>query len=150
MAIFREKPYGNYNFLVNIGSGDEDGIEAGFAEVILPEASVEIIEYRNGNEKTSESRIIPGRVKYENVVLKRGIIGSLAIYEWFNEVRDGSVNSSRNVTIKLLNENRTDVVITWKLSNAYPANYSFSNLEAQGKKVLIEKLELAYERMVVE
>jgi phage tail-like protein len=49
-----------------------------------------------------------------------------------------------------LNENRTDVVITWKLSNAYPANYSFSNLEAQGKKVLIEKLELAYERMVVE
>ena len=150
MATFRDKPYGNFNFLVNFGSGDEGEIEAGFAEVILPEASIEIIEYRSGNEKTSGSRIIPGRVQYENVVLKRGVIGSLSIYEWFNEVRNGGVNSARDVMIKLLNESRSDVVMTWKLANAYPANYRFSKLEAQGKDVLIEKLELAYKHMAIE
>ena len=36
MAVFREKPYSNYNFLVDLGAGDTSGVKAGFSEVILP------------------------------------------------------------------------------------------------------------------
>ncbi len=61
MATFRERPYANRNFLVDLGTGEEEALQAGFTEIILPEAIVEDIEYRNGNEKTSEARKLPGR-----------------------------------------------------------------------------------------
>ena len=52
MAVLRDRPYGNFNFLVDLGSGT-DGPETGFCEVLMPEACIEVIEYRNGNDKES-------------------------------------------------------------------------------------------------
>ena len=45
MAVQRDNPYANYNFTVDLGSGDT----AGFSEVELPEGELEVIEYREGN-----------------------------------------------------------------------------------------------------
>ena len=150
MAIVRERPYGNYNFLVDLGTGDSAGIQAGFSEVVLPDAWVEIIEYRTGNERESGVRKIPGRVHYGNVVLKRGAIGSLDLYTWWNNVRNGDVSAFRTVSISLQTEDRTEIVLTWKLLRAWPVRYSFSSLDAQGKVTLVEMLELAFERMEIE
>jgi phage tail-like protein len=149
MAVLRDRPYGNFNFLVDLGSG-ADGPEAGFSEVLMPEASVGVIEYRNGNDKESGVRKIPGRVHYGNVTLKRGVIGSLNLYQWFNQIRDGDTNGYRTVIIQLQNEDRTQVVMTWKLLRAWPARYKFSNLNGKGEDRAIEELELAYERLEIE
>src|SRR5687768_13527798 len=51
MAILRDRPYTNFNFLVDLGTGTSDGPEAGFEEVLLPEVWVDVIEYRNGNDR---------------------------------------------------------------------------------------------------
>ena len=150
MAVLRDRPYSNYNFLVDIGTGDTEGPDAGFSEVILPAATIEVIQYRSGNEKESAVRKIPGRAHYDNVILKRGVIGSLNLYAWWNEVRNGNLNSLRNVTVKLQNEEHTDVVLTWKFLRAWPTRYEFSPLNGQGKDTLIETLELAFERMEME
>jgi phage tail-like protein len=150
MAIVRERPYGNYNFLVDLGTGDSAGIQAGFSEVVLPDAWVDIIEYRTGNERESGARKIPGRVHYGNVVLKRGAIGSLDLYTWWNSVRNGDVSVFRTVSISLQTEDRTEIVLTWKLLRAWPVRYAFSSLDAQGKVMLVEMLELAFERMEIE
>ena len=69
MAV-REMPYGNYNFLVEWGEQDPAEIAAGFMEVGLPEARIEVIEYRQGNYKDSASLKVPGRVHYDNLILK--------------------------------------------------------------------------------
>ncbi len=66
MAVLRGKPYGNYNFLVDLGTGNISGPEAGFSEVILPETTIDVIQYRNGNEPESNVRKIPGRARYGN------------------------------------------------------------------------------------
>jgi len=150
MAVLREIPYGNFNFLVDLGAGPTEGSEAGFAEVILPEASVEVIEYRNGNDRESGVRKIPGRAHYGNFILKRGVIGALDLYRWWDQVRHGDANGYRTVVIQLQNEDRTAVVLTWKLLRAWPVRYKFSNLEAKGKEALVEMLELAFERMDIE
>ena len=150
MAVLRDRPYSNYNFLVDIGTGDPQSLQAGFSEVILPAATIEVIEYRAGNEKESAVRKIPGLTRYGNVVLKRGAIGSLDLYAWWNDTRNGNINSFRNVTIQLQNEEHTDIVLTWKFSRAWPTRYEFSPLNAQGKDTLIEILELAFERMEME
>jgi phage tail-like protein len=150
MAVLRDRPYGNYNFLVDLGVGDSDSVQAGFAEVLIPEASMDVLEYRNGNEQESAVRKIPGRAHYGNVTLKRGVIGSLNLYQWWSEVRNGAVTGFRNVVIHLQNEDRSAIVLTWKLFRAWPVRYRFSSLEARGKDVLVEILELACERLEIE
>lgn len=150
MAVFRDKPYSNYNFLVDLGVGETEGAKAGFSEVILPPAAIDVIQYRSGNEKESGVRKIPGRVHYGNIIFKRGVIGSLDLYQWWNDVRNGNVNSSRSITVMLQNEDHTEIVLTWKFLRAWPVRYEFSPLEARGKETLIEILELAFERMEIE
>jgi hypothetical protein len=61
MAVLRQRPYSNYNFLVDLGTGNTQGPEAGFSEVILPSSSLDVIEYRIGNELESGVRKVPGR-----------------------------------------------------------------------------------------
>ena len=150
MAVIRERPYSNYNFLVDLGTGETEGPQAGFSEVILPTSVLDVIEYRSGNEKESGVRKIPGRAHYGNVVFKRGVIGSLDLYQWWNDTRNGNINSFRTVTVQLQDEEHTAVVLTWKFMRAWPVRYEFSPLEAKGKDTLIEILELAFERMEME
>ena len=150
MAVLRERPYSNFNFLVDLGTGNTDGPEAAFCEVILPASTIDVIEYRSGNDKESDVRKIPGRAREGNVIFKRGVIGSLNLYSWWNDTRNGDVNSFRTVTVMLQNEEHTAVVMTWKFLRAWPTRYEFSPLVGEGKDTLIESLVLAFERMEME
>lgn len=149
MATLRDKPYPNFNFLVDLGTGKTDGPEAGFEEVVLPEMSVDVIEYRNGNDKTNDTRKITGRARYGNAILRRGVCGSLALYQWYNQIRNGEVNVSRNVTIQLLGENRV-AVQTWKLIGCKIVKIQWGPLNARGQDVAVESIELSTERMELE
>jgi phage tail-like protein len=144
VAVQRDNPYLNYNFLVDIGEGDE----LGFSEVVLPAGELEVVEYRVGSEQTSSARKLPGRASYANVVLRRGIAGRLELFEWWTVVRDGSP-ARRNVTITLLDEQRNPVQ-RWLLRNAWPAKLDFGSLNALGNEVAIETLELAHEGFELE
>ena len=144
MAVQRKNPYPNFNFVVDIGGG----AEIAFAEVELPAAEIEVIEYREGADAPSSSRKLPGRVRYGNVVLRRGVSGRLDLWEWFKSVRDGQVQR-RDVTITLLDEQR-QAVQRWLLRDAWPTKYDPSDLNAKGNEVIVELLELAVESIDVE
>lgn len=150
MATLRERPYVQFNFLVDLGTGDTDGADAGFEEVLVPEVWLDVIEYRNGNEKGNNVRKLTGLDHCGNAVLKRGVIGSLNLYQWYNQVRNGDQNALRNVTIQLQNEEHTAVVVTWKLIRARPVRLRWGPLNGKGKEVLVEYLELACERLEME
>ena len=150
MAVLRERPYGNFNFLVDLGTGNTDGPQAGFAEVEFPEAAIDTIEYRNGNEKENSNRKVTGLTLYTNLVLKRGVIGSLDLYDWWNQVRNGDPSAYRTVTISLQTEDHTSVVMTWKFLRARPVKYTFSPLDFDSRDVQYEIIELAFERMEIE
>ena len=150
MAVFRDRPYGNFNFLVDLGTGNTDGSQAGFAEIDFPEAAIDTIDYRNGNEKENNNRKVTGLTLYTNLVLKRGVIGSLDLYDWWNQVRNGDAAAYRNITISLQTEDHTAVVMTWKFLRARPVKYTFTPLDFDSRDVLYEVIELAFERMEIE
>jgi phage tail-like protein len=150
MAVVRDLPYGQFNFLVDLGTGQTDGPEAGFQECSGISSSVAVIEYRNGNERVNAPRKLTGLETVRDVTLSRGIIGSLNLYEWFNQIRNGDVTAVRNVTIGLQNEDHTAVVMTWRLLRARPIKYVAGPLNAKGNEVAIEELTLAYERLEIE
>ena len=150
MATLRDRPYANFNFLVDLGTGNTDGVEEGFEEVILPEVWLDVIEYRNGNEKENSVRKLTGLDHVGNTVLKRGLIGSLNLWNWIDQVRNGDQNALRTVRIQLQSEDHTEVVMTWVLQRARPVKYDAGPLDAKGTDVAIEELTLAYERLEIE
>src|ERR671933_2302896 len=118
MAVQRDRPYVQFNFLVDLGTGSTDGPDAGFQEVSGIGMEVTVSEYRNGNEKENSVRKITGLNKSTDVTLKRGVIGSLNLYTWLNQIRNGDQAAYRTVVIQLQNEDHTAVVQEWRLLRA--------------------------------
>ena len=150
MAVLRDNPYGEFNFLVDLGTGDTEGPEAGFQEVSAIGMEVAVVEYRNGNDRLNSVRKLTGLNKASDVTLKRGVIGSLNLYQWLNQIRNGDQAATRTVRIQLQNEDRTATVMTWILLRARIIKHVSGPLNAKGTDVAMEELTLAYERLEIE
>jgi phage tail-like protein len=150
MAVLRDRPYTQFNFLVDLGTGITDGPEAGFQEVSGIGMEVEVIEYRNGNAKENHVAKLTGLSKYPNVTLKRGLIGSLSLYQWIDQIRNGDPGGLRTVVIQLQNEDHTQVVHAWKLLRARIVKHVSGPLNGKGTDVAMEEMVLAYERLELE
>ena len=94
MATLRDRPYVQFNFLVDLGTGNTDGPDAGFQEVSGIGMEVTVAEYRNGNHKENSVMKITGMNKSTDVTMKRGVIGSLTLYNWLNQIRNGDQNGA--------------------------------------------------------
>ncbi|MCW7541906.1 phage tail protein [Aquabacterium sp. A7-Y] len=150
MAVLRDRPYVQFNFLVNLGTGSTQGPDAGFQEVSGVGMEVTVSEYRNGNSGENSVLKITGLNKSTDVTLKRGAIGSLSLYRWLDEIRNGNQSALRTVTIELQNEDHTQVVQTWKLMRARIIKHTSGPFNAKGTDVAMEELVLAYERLEME
>ena len=158
MATERDRPYSQFNFMVSWepntnNQGDtlaEDSVKAGFQEVSGLGMEITIAEYRAGNAPTNEPIKITGTVKTPDVTLKRGVIGSTDLYDWLHEVRNGSQDHRKTVTIKLMGEDHKTVAQQWKLKDSRPMKYTGPSLNGKGTDLAIEELVLSAERIELE
>ena len=150
MDELRERPYVQFNFLVDLGNGVTEGPDAGFQEVSGVGMEVTVSEYRTGNSRENSVMKITGLNKSTDVTLKRGVIGSLSLYSWLDQIRNGDQNALRTVTVQLQNEDHTKVVQTWKLLRARIIKHTSGPFNAKGTDVAMEELVLAYERLEME
>ena len=150
MAVQRDRPYAQFNFLVDLGTGSTSGPQAGFQECGEIGMSVDVVEYRNGNEKENSVQKLTGLARYPDVTLKRGVIGSLDLYSWLDQIRNGDEKAYRTVTVQLQNEDHTQVVETWKLLRARIVKHVSGPFNAKCSDVAMEELTLAYERLQME
>lgn len=147
MAILRDRPYGNANFLVDLGSDDARAVTAGFCEVVFPAFTLDAKKIgRTTRTKKPLADAAPAE-SGKNLLLKRGVIGSLDLYGWWNNARLGKAPKRRSARIELLSEDHTTVVLTWRFSNVSPVSLAYSPLRANEGSVLIETLELAFDRV---
>src|ERR1700704_3208106 len=150
MAIQRERPYVQFNFLVDLGDGNTDGPQAGFQECSHLGMEAAVADYRKGNGKEDNVRKITGLNKSTDVTLKRGVIRSRTLYQWLSDIRNGNRNALRNVGVHLQNEDRSAIVRTWKLMRARIIKHISGPMNAKGTDVAIEELTLACERLEME
>ncbi|QWF19498.1 phage tail protein [Lysobacter capsici] len=150
MATLRDRPYVQFNFLVDLGDGVTDGPQAGFQELSGIGMEVTVAEYRTGNAKENSVMKITGMNKSTDVTMKRGVIGSLNLYQWLDQIRNGDQKAMRTVTIHLQNEDHTQIVQTWKLLRARIIKHTSGPFNAKGTDVAMEELVLAYERLEME
>jgi phage tail-like protein len=88
--------------------------------------------------------------KSTDVTLKRGVIGSLNLYQWLHAIRNGDQTQLRQVVIQLQSEDHSQVVMTWKLKNARIIKATFGPFNAKGTDVAMEEMVLAYGRLEME
>jgi phage tail-like protein len=150
MAVQRDRPYVQFNFLIDLGTGNTEGPQAGFQECSNIGMEVTVAEYRTGNMKENSVQKITGINKATDVTLKRGVIGSLDLYNWLDDIRNGNQQAFRTVIVQLQNEDHTQVVQTWKLLRARIIKHVSGPMNAKGTDVAMEELTLAYERLQME
>ena len=137
MANARLDPYKNFNFLVEIA-----GITvAGFSDCTGLESEVDVIEYREGGDRSI--RKLAGLPRFGDITLEHGITKSGELQAWHREILNG-VSDRRNVAILLLDDERTEVV-RWVVFNAFPRKWEGPHLHASGNEVAIETLVLCCE-----
>lgn len=150
MAVLRERPYVQFNFLVYLGDGNETQPQGGFQEMSNVGMEVTVAEYRTGNAKENSVQKITGLNKSTDVTMKRGVIGSLNLYSWLDDIRNGDQNAFKDVTIELWDEAHSGAVQTWRLRRARIIKHVSGPFNAKGTDVAMEELTLAYERLDME
>ena len=137
------EPYRQHRFRVEI-----HGIaQAGFAEVLMPKSSLELIEYWEG-EKPMPVTVLSGRADHENLILRWGITDNLELFNWWNIVqRQGCAEHKKNLSIILMDDAGNDK-IKWSLTNAWPVTYEVSDLNALENGVCLEMIEIAFDRLL--
>ena len=82
-----------------------DGINVGnFKEVSGLNSETEVVEDRGGMDKTA--RKIPGKIRYQNIVLKRGWTGSGELWKWRKSVIDGKAERKSGSIILYSSEDK--------------------------------------------
>ncbi|HMF56768.1 MAG TPA: phage tail protein [Pyrinomonadaceae bacterium] len=147
--VFRADPYGGYNFEVVIKGISDDGtaVKGSFSEVSGLDVELSPIEYRTGSEDITV-RKLPGLAKYTNIVLKWGVTGDLAFWNWILEGISGKVHRTEG-SIILLDEQKQEV-LRWNFKRGWPCKMTGPGLNAKNNEVAMDSLEICHEGLSVD
>lgn len=106
----------------------------------------EAIEHKIVDEKGRELiQKIPGRLKWQDVTLKRGITDNMDIWDWREEVVQGKVDDARrNGSVVMFNQGLKEVA-RWNFENAWPLKVSGPSMKADSNEFGIEELVITHE-----
>ena len=105
----------------------------------------EIVEYKGTVDGKPTISKQPGRLKWNNIVLKRGITDSLDMWKWRQTVEQGDMASARkNGTITMFSP-KGEAVAKWDFVNAWPSKITGPTANAANNEVGIEEMEITHE-----
>lgn len=118
-----------------------------FTEVSGIGSENEVIEHKimapDGHKEIVQK--IPGRLKWENIVAKRGITASMDMWDWRKMVEDGAVESARKSgTITMFDELGAPVA-QWTFDRGWPVKVSGPSVKSDSNEVGVEELTIAHE-----
>lgn len=131
-------PYLNFRFRIEI-----NGIlEGGCNEFSGVQATTQTEDFREGGENRFVHKFVK-ETTFDNLVLKKGLGDSDALYRWHRDVVAGKVER-RTVTIYLLKEKSDDIALAWSFKDAYPVKWTGPDFKAGDNAVAFESLEMAH------
>lgn len=126
-----------------------DGREMGsWRECTGLSVQVDVQEIVEGGENQFVHKV-PGRMKWTNIVLKRGISDSDALFDWFKKTSgDGFAGEGDRLTrhtgeicLRAADDAR---VRSWSFEGAFPVKWTGPTLAATARDVAGEELEIAH------
>lgn len=114
----------------------------GFSECTGLEMSLEVEDYKEGGNNGAVLKF-PGRVKWENITLKKGLTTNTVLWDWFFDFVQGR-GERKDGVITLQNEAHEPHTV-WGFRRGLPLKYSGPQLNAAQNNVAIESIEIAHE-----
>jgi phage tail-like protein len=106
----------------------------------------ELIEHKVVDEKGRESiQKIPGRLKWQDITLKRGITSNMDIWDWRDQIVEGKVDDARKNGSIVMFDQAGDEVARWNFENAWPLKVSGPSMKADSNEFGIEELVITHE-----
>lgn len=138
----RKDPYLGYRFRVEI-RGLTTG---GFSEVSGLQSELETETYQEGGVNGFEHKL-PKFVKYQNLVLKRGVADIDSLWLWYKNVVTGRVER-RTISVYLLDSTNTQKR-GWVFTDAYPVKWIGPELKAESTVIAVESLEFVHRGLLL-
>ena len=106
----------------------------------------EVVEYKASGEKGDfVVQKVPGRMKWNNVTLKRGITTDMDLWKWRALVERGEIDKARtHGTITMFNQEGKSIA-KWDFVRAWPSKLTGPTANATNNEVGIEELEITHE-----
>ena len=138
----REDPLIGFNFGLEI----QGAVSGYFTEVSGIGSEHDIIEHKVVDQKGHEmTRKIPGRLKWGDITLKRGITSVMDVWDWRQQVEEGDVSSARkNGSITMLDRNYNEVA-RWNFENGWPSKVTGPALKSDSNDFGIEEMVIVHE-----
>jgi phage tail-like protein len=126
-----------------------DGLVIGaFTEVSGLSVQIETEELAEGGQNQYTHKL-PGRMKWPNLVLKRGITDTDNLFEWFQKCSGDGLAAQHNTierhngSISLLDA-AGKTVRRWNFLDAYPVKWTGPRLAATSRDLAVEELEVCH------
>jgi phage tail-like protein len=131
-------------FMIEIGP-----LTGFFTEVSGLGSESEVVEHKiMGQNNQSIVRKQPGRLKWGDITLKRGITANMDMWTWRKQVEDGDVGGARtNGTITMLDQ-EAGAVASWEFNAGWPSKITTPALTADSNAVGVEEMVIVHEGIV--
>lgn len=88
---------------------------------------------------------VPGRLKWGDITLKRGVTSSMEIWNWRKQVEDGKVEQARCNGSIIMYDQTLKPVARWNFQRAWPTKVSGPTPKSDGNEIGLEELTIAHE-----
>ena len=120
--------------------------DASFSEISGLEATISTEDVREGGQNQFVHRL-PTGTKYQNLVLKRGVVAQMSyLAEWASETIGSTFAkpiTTKTLVVMLLGPDQNPRV-AWNVRRAWPVRWDWGKLNAKGNEVLVEVIEFAH------
>ena len=132
----RPDPVGELRFTLKL-----PGVDIGrFRECTGLAAEIEVKDYNEGGVNDRVHKL-PTRMKYPNLVLKRGVTYEDALLKWLWKTQRETQRI--NVTVSLMGPDG-QAVRSWVFNEAFPIKWTGPRIAAAGGEMAVETLEIAH------
>jgi phage tail-like protein len=123
-------------FLVDVGEAI-----GYFTEVTGLSMEFDVVEYQEGGVNDFVHKL-RGRMKFPNLVLKRGITHEESFTQWFMACREKCERRDLSITMF---SNKLEPIRTWSFAGAMPVKWTGPDFKAGGTEAGMETIEIAHQ-----
>jgi phage tail-like protein len=137
-------PLVGFNFALEL----QGSITGYFTECSGIGSEHEIVEHKVVTDKGQELvQKIPGRLKWGDVTLKRGITADMQIWDWRAMVEKGEIGKSRKTCSVIMFDRNYKEIARWNFENAWPSKVSGPSVKSDSNEFGVEEITLVHEGM---
>ena len=134
------EPVGGLAFKISI-----DGVTVGrFSECSGLALEIEVLEHQEGGLNDFVHKF-PSRIKYPNLVLKRGVTDEEALLDWLLQIKEEA--SRPTVTVELMGPGGRSVR-SWSFAAGLPVKWDGPQLNAGANDLATESLEVTHQGLM--